>query len=79
MATWSKRRVETGTAGEKTLTTVDKKAQVQEFFGAHASAYTTSAVHAQGASLERLVVQVAPQGHERVLDGEAVGTRMVAS
>src|SRR5262245_30384754 len=50
------------------MTTVDKKAQVQEFFGAHASAYTTSTVHANGPSLERLVAQVAPQGHELVLD-----------
>lgn len=55
------------------MATVDKKAQVQEFFGAHASAYTTSTVHAQGASLERLVAQVAPQGHELVLD-VATGT-----
>src|SRR5215469_13910180 len=59
--------------GERAMTTVDKKAQVQEFFGAHASAYTTSTVHAQGASLERLVAQVAPQGHELVLD-VATGT-----
>ena len=55
------------------MTTVDKKAQVQEFFGAHASAYTTSTVHAQGPSLERLVSQVAPRGHEVVLD-VATGT-----
>ena len=55
------------------MTTVDKKAQVQEFFGAHASAYTTSTVHARGASLERLVAHVAPQGHELVLD-VATGT-----
>ncbi|MGE3541415.1 MAG: class I SAM-dependent methyltransferase [Candidatus Tectimicrobiota bacterium] len=50
------------------MAAVDKKAQVQEFFGAHASAYTTSTVHASGPSLERLVVEVAPQGHELVLD-----------
>ncbi|MBM3222987.1 MAG: class I SAM-dependent methyltransferase [Candidatus Tectomicrobia bacterium] len=55
------------------MTTVDKKAQVQQFYGAHASAYTTSTVHAQGPSLERLVTQVAPKGHEFVLD-VATGT-----
>ena len=62
------------------MTAVDKKAQVQELYGAHARAYTTSTVHAQGASLERLVAQVAPKGHELVLDvatgvpvGEAAG------
>src|SRR5438094_9759800 len=53
--------------------TTDKKAQVQEFFGAHASAYTTSTVHARGVSLERLVAQVAPKGYELVLD-VATGT-----
>jgi len=53
--------------------TTDKKAQVQEFFGAHASAYTTSTVHARGVSLERLVTQVAPKGYEFVLD-VATGT-----
>jgi uncharacterized protein YbjQ (UPF0145 family) len=37
------------------MTAEDKKAQVQELYGAHAKAYTTSTVHAQGASLERLV------------------------
>jgi ubiquinone/menaquinone biosynthesis C-methylase UbiE len=51
----------------------NKKAQVQEFFGAHASAYTTSAVHARGPSLGRLVEQVAPRGDELVLD-VATGT-----
>ena len=55
------------------MTTVDKKAQVQELYGAHARAYTTSTVHAQGVSLERLVAQVAPKGHELVLD-VATGT-----
>jgi len=55
------------------MTTVDKKAQVQELYGAHARAYTTSTVHAQGASLERLAAQVAPKGHELVLD-VATGT-----
>ena len=58
---------------EENMTMVDKKAQVQEFFGAHASAYTTSTVHASGASLERLVAHVAPRGHECVLD-VATGT-----
>ncbi len=55
------------------MTTVDKKAQVQAMYGAHAQAYTTSTVHAQGPSLERLVTQVAPRGHELVLD-VATGT-----
>src|SRR3989442_15526420 len=55
------------------MTGVDKKAQVQELYGAHARAYTTSTVHARGASLERLVAQVAPKGHELVLD-VATGT-----
>lgn len=55
------------------MPTVDKKAQVQAMYGAHAAAYTTSTVHAQGPSLERLVTQVAPQGHELVLD-VATGT-----
>jgi ubiquinone/menaquinone biosynthesis C-methylase UbiE len=57
----------------RAMTTVDKKAQVQELYGAHARAYTTSTVHAQGASLERLVARVAPKGHELVLD-VATGT-----
>ncbi len=51
----------------------DKKAQVQAMFGAHAQAYTTSTVHASGASLERLVVHTAPRGDEMVLD-VATGT-----
>jgi ubiquinone/menaquinone biosynthesis C-methylase UbiE len=55
------------------MTASDKKVQVQESFGAHASAYTTSTVHAGGASLERLVTRVAPRGHEVVLD-VATGT-----
>jgi ubiquinone/menaquinone biosynthesis C-methylase UbiE len=55
------------------MTAGDKKAQVQELYGAHAKAYTTSTVHAQGASLERLVACVAPKGHELVLD-VATGT-----
>lgn len=51
----------------------DKKAQVQAMFGAHAQAYTTSTVHAQGASLERLVASTSPQRHAIVLD-VATGT-----
>jgi hypothetical protein len=37
------------------------KSLVQEQFGAHAAAYATSAVHAKGASLGRLVELVRPQ------------------
>src|SRR5215211_8313693 len=62
-----------GQAKGRDMTAVDKKAQVQELYGAHARAYTTSTVHAQGASLERLVARVAPKGHELVLD-VATGT-----
>src|SRR5215813_11729896 len=70
---WARRSAEGTGTGRGNMATVDKKAQVQAFFGAHASAYTTSTVHASGASLERLVAQVAPKGHERVLD-VATGT-----
>ena len=55
------------------MTTLDKKAQVQEFFGAHAKEYIDSASHARGASLERLVLHTALQGDEVVLD-VATGT-----
>jgi ubiquinone/menaquinone biosynthesis C-methylase UbiE len=41
---------------------------VKKQFGAHAAAYATSAVHAQGASLARLVELVQPQPDWRVLD-----------
>jgi len=44
------------------------KEQVRAQFGAHAAAYATSAVHAKGASLGRLVELVAPQPGWRVLD-----------
>jgi ubiquinone/menaquinone biosynthesis C-methylase UbiE len=44
------------------------KSLVQQQFGAHASAYATSAVHAKGASLGRLVDLVRPEGHWQVLD-----------
>jgi ubiquinone/menaquinone biosynthesis C-methylase UbiE len=45
-----------------------KKSLVQEQFGAHAAAYTTSPVHAKGASLARLVELVKPAKDWRVLD-----------
>ncbi len=41
---------------------------VKKQFGEHAAAYATSPVHAQGASLARLVELVQPQPHWRVLD-----------
>jgi ubiquinone/menaquinone biosynthesis C-methylase UbiE len=44
------------------------KELVQKQFGAHAAAYATSRVHAQGASLKRLVELVQPQADWRVLD-----------
>jgi ubiquinone/menaquinone biosynthesis C-methylase UbiE len=44
------------------------KSLVQQQFGAHATAYATSAVHAKGASLGRLVELVQPQSHWQVLD-----------
>jgi ubiquinone/menaquinone biosynthesis C-methylase UbiE len=44
------------------------KTLVQQQFGAHAAAYATSAVHAKGASLGRLVELVAPQPHWQALD-----------
>lgn len=55
------------------MASTDKKTQVQTFFGAHASAYTTSTVHASGPSLGRLVARTAPSGQEVVLD-VATGT-----
>jgi ubiquinone/menaquinone biosynthesis C-methylase UbiE len=42
--------------------------QIQEQFSDKAGAYATSAVHAQGASLSRLVALVQPQPEWRVLD-----------
>jgi ubiquinone/menaquinone biosynthesis C-methylase UbiE len=44
------------------------KSLVQQQFGAHAAAYTTSAVHAKGASLSRVVELTKPQKQWRVLD-----------
>lgn len=44
------------------------KQQVQEQFGANAAAYVSSPVHAQGASLARLVEVVAPARDWRILD-----------
>jgi len=44
------------------------KEQVRAQFGAHADAYATSKVHAQGASLARLVELVAPQSDWHALD-----------
>jgi ubiquinone/menaquinone biosynthesis C-methylase UbiE len=44
------------------------KSLVQQQFGAHAAAYATSAVHAKGASLGRLVELVRPQRDWQVLD-----------
>lgn len=41
---------------------------VKKQFGEHAAAYAASKVHAQGASLGRLVELVQPQPHWRVLD-----------
>lgn len=43
-------------------------ASVQQQFGAHANAYATSRVHAQGASLQRLVELVQPRPQWRMLD-----------
>jgi SAM-dependent methyltransferase len=44
------------------------KSLVQQQFGAHAAAYSTSPVHAKGASLGRLIELVEPQRHWQVLD-----------
>ncbi len=44
------------------------KELVQKQFGAHAAAYATSRVHAQGASLKRLVELIQPQADWQVLD-----------
>lgn len=44
------------------------KTLVQQQFGQHAAAYVTSAVHAKGASLSRVVELVAPQKHWKALD-----------
>jgi ubiquinone/menaquinone biosynthesis C-methylase UbiE len=44
------------------------KTLVQQQFGAHAAAYATSAVHAKGASLGRLIELVQPQADWQALD-----------
>lgn len=44
------------------------KSLVQQQFGAHAAAYVTSAVHAKGASLSRVVELAAPASDWRALD-----------
>ena len=44
------------------------KTLVQQQFGAHAAAYVTSAVHAKGASLARVVELVGPKADWRALD-----------
>src|SRR5262245_46973910 len=44
------------------------KSLVQQQFGAHAAAYATSAVHAKGASLGRLVELMRPKADWRALD-----------
>lgn len=44
------------------------KELVQKQFGTHAAAYATSRVHAQGASLKRLVELIQPQADWQVLD-----------
>ena len=44
------------------------KTLIKQQFGANAAAYVTSAVHAKGSSLARLVELVQPQPHWRALD-----------
>lgn len=44
------------------------KSLIQQQFGANAAAYATSAVHAKGASLARLVELVEPKPHWQALD-----------
>jgi ubiquinone/menaquinone biosynthesis C-methylase UbiE len=46
----------------------DNKSTVQTVFGANASMYTTSTVHAQGDSLARLLALAAPTADDVVLD-----------
>jgi ubiquinone/menaquinone biosynthesis C-methylase UbiE len=53
---------------DKTDMTDTPKTLVRQQFGAHAAAYATSAVHAKGASLGRLVELVRPQSHWQALD-----------
>lgn len=47
---------------------MDSKDLVKQQYGAHAQAYVTSAVHAKGESLKRLVELVQPQKDWQVLD-----------
>lgn len=44
------------------------KSLVQQQFGTHACTYATSAVHANGGSLARVVELVAPEPNWRALD-----------
>ncbi len=44
------------------------KSTIREQFGAHASAYVNSTIHAKGASLERMVALVEPKPEWKVLD-----------
>jgi ubiquinone/menaquinone biosynthesis C-methylase UbiE len=46
----------------------DTNRLIQQQFGAHANDYVTSAIHAQGESLARLVKLTQPQRNWRVLD-----------
>lgn len=46
----------------------ETKARVQQQFGAHAERYVTSAVHARGESLDRMVEMARPRSDNRVLD-----------
>lgn len=47
---------------------VDTRDLVRRQFGAHADRYVTSADHAKGESLDRLLARSAPEPHWRVLD-----------
>jgi ubiquinone/menaquinone biosynthesis C-methylase UbiE len=64
----------TGDAGRRMVgASVDQeaivtKSLVQQQFGAHAAAYSTSTVHAKGASLGRLIELTKPQATWRALD-----------
>lgn len=55
-------------AGEPLYSWAMTKQQVREQFGANAAAYVSSPTHAQGASLARLVEQVAPEPGWHILD-----------
>jgi ubiquinone/menaquinone biosynthesis C-methylase UbiE len=47
---------------------MEKKQQVQEFFGKHAAAYTTSVGHRSGPDLDLLIRLLGPTGKESLLD-----------